>query len=69
MKKKWPDGTPRSTGNAFTWNTMPREPIAKTWNSGYRASESREKNGSQSMKLKGSLPNCDPKYFHIFTRA
>lgn len=24
--KKWPDGTPKSTGNAFDWRNTPRDP-------------------------------------------
>ena len=57
--------------SAFHWREQrdQRTAIPSTWNSGYRASESREKSGSQSMKLKGSLPNCDPKYFHIFSKV
>lgn len=66
----WP-GTniPKSRGNAFDWRNFKRPPIASTWNSGYRASESREKVGGTSISLRGSLENTDPRYFHVFTRA
>lgn len=55
----WPDGTPKSTGNAFDWRSAGSE-ITKT--KSFKLSQ----NASQQMAGKGSEKN---RQFTIYTKA
>lgn len=80
MNHTWPDGTRKSTGNAFNWRNYQRdEALAhsitlyqRQAETSTRLREEAEANGVHTATvrgLKGSRNSLDPRQFHIYSLA
>ena len=56
MQSKWPDGTPRSQGNAFDWRSQPA-------NSEWYITSIKTAAGARGAQV------VAPKQFHVFQKA